>query len=627
MSKKAAKILMEYGVYSYAIPDSLLKKLEIGMRVRVEVRKRLMWGVVVGKEEARENKLKPIRELIDEAPLFSSSYLSFAREVAHYYASNWFEILKLSMGGKEGQSFSLHERPEVKPGKRGVRARGKFTPYLCLFPSCEQRWKKYLALLEKNIAEGKNTLLIFPEWESYSLLREKVASSFPEKTVFFSSALTPRQRRENLRKTICGEAKIIAGTRSAFWLPINNLGMIIMEDIHSSSYKSPSHPRYFLPEAALIRGKEEKIPVILSSPVPPIEYIYLMEKGKIREFTINGIFLPPQVTLINMRREERRMKSKGLSKYLLDKIEERLEKGESVALLVNRRGFAGYRVCKVCRYIQKCKECSIPLSYHKPDIMLCHQCGSVEEVEEICPRCQVSYTKMRATGTQKTEETLKKIFPAVPIIRCDKDTGKKGMVIDIKKFPFILVGTKMLRRIFLPGQIRLLGIVNADTHLFRPDFRSSEKTFQFLGEWISLMEGKDKEVIIQSYQGEDPSIKLALNLDWREFYREELEKRKELFYPPFSHIFYLIITAPDSQEAQKAASQLKEIIQSNFAENIYCLGPLPTQKRGKKFSTQLMIKSSSREILLNSLTSLKKQIASFGRKKIRVIFDLFPLQT
>ncbi|NOZ64663.1 MAG: primosomal protein N' [Caldiserica bacterium] len=627
MSKKAAQILMEYGVYSYAIPGSLSKKLKVGIRVKVEVRKRLMWGVVVGKEEAKENKLKPIQEIIDEVPLFSASYLSFAREVAQYYASNWFEILKLSTGGKEGKNFPLHEKSAVKRPPKSVAPRGEFIPYLCLFPSYEERWKKYVTLLEKNIAEGKKTLLIFPEWESYSLLREKVASCFPEEAVFFSSALTPRQRRENLKKIICGEAKIIAGTRSAFWLPITNLGMIIMEDIHSSSYKSPSHPRYFLPEVALIRGKTEKIPVILSSPVPPIEYLYLMEKGQIREFSINRSFHAPLVTLVNMRREERRMKSKGLSKHLIEKIEERLGKGESVAVLVNRRGFAGYRVCKVCRYIQKCKDCSIPLSYHKPDIMLCHQCGSVEEVEEICPRCQASYTKVRATGTQKIEEALKKIFPSVPIIRCDRDTEKKEREIDPKKLPFILVGTKMLRRIFLPDQITLLGLINADTHLFRPDFRSSEKTFQFLGEWISLMEGKDKEVIIQTYHAEDPSIKFSLNLDWREFYREELVKRKELFYPPFSHIFYLIITAADSHEAQKAANQLKETIQTNFAENVHCLGPLPVQKKGKNFSTQIMLKSPSRQTLLSSLTALKKQIASLSRKKIRVIFDLFPLQT
>ncbi|MCD6219880.1 primosomal protein N', partial [Candidatus Calescamantes bacterium] len=566
--------------------------------------------------EKKEKGLKPILEIIDKSPLFPPSYLSFAREVAHYYATDWFEILRLSIGSK-GEIFPfIKEELKPLPSKES-----EFIPYLCLSPSWERRWERYIALLKENISQGREILFIFPEWEAYAFLKEKISSCFPGESAFFSSALTSRQRRKNLEKIIGGEAKIIAGTRSAIWLPITNLGMIVVEDIHSSSYKSPSHPRYFLPEVALIRGKVEKIPVVLSSPVPPIEYLYLMEKGEIREFTVNGSFNFPTIEVVNMRRENRRARQKGLSKYLIERMKERLDKGDNIALLVNRRGFAGYRVCKVCGYIQKCKVCDIPLSYHKPDRMVCHQCGGTEEVEEICPRCQASYTRERAIGTQKVEETLKEIFPGITIIRCDKDT--RNIKLNAEKFPFILVGTKMVKRVFMSGDIGLLGVINADTYLFRPDFRSSEKTFQFLGEWISLMEGK--EVIIQSYHTEDFSVKYALNLDWEGFYREELERRKELFYPPFSHIFYLIITAGDSDKVKDTGVFLRNLLQSTIPQGVFCLGPSPVQRKGIKFTTQIMLKSSSRDTLLGLLSMVREQRKNFARKGIRVNFDLFPL--
>ncbi len=327
-----------------------------------------------------------------------------------------------------------------------------------------------------------------------------------------------------------------------------------------------------------------------------------------------------------MRREKRISKKRGLSDYLVEKIKEKINEEKNIALLVNRRGLAGYRRCKVCGYIQRCKKCGAPLSYHRPGIMICHQCGNKEEPERICPRCQSSYTIEKSSGTQKIEEKLKEIFPDIPVIRWDTDIKKKEKSIRKKESPFILVGTNLLQKYLKIWDIHLLGIVNADIHLFRPDFRSSEKTFQLLGELTSLMEGEEREIIVQTYHPENPSLEFGVNLDWEGFYREELKQRKELSYPPFSHVFYVIIKGKDEEKIKDAVNSIKDIIKDSSISQVFFYGPSPFKRKNKIFSTQIMLKSIVRENLLKIVSLLKKERRRFNRKEIKVFFDPFPLE-
>ena len=607
---EALKVALEFGVLDYRLSLSEEKEDLIGKRVEVEVRGRKKWGVVVGWGEEHIPGSKEINKVVDRTPPYTYSLLKLTRRVCEEYFLPWGKVLRNVL------PLYLRNRPlkeELSSG-RGTPSDSKFSVALCTHPHNRFRWERFLEEIEK--IEKGTILVIFPEWDGYGYLREKLLSRFSSEVIFLSPRLSPRKAFEIWKKVYQGEVRILAGTGKSVFFPLPDLRLVLVEDIHSSAYKSKRHPYYWIPYLAELRGEVDNTPVILSSPVPPIKYLHALKKGKIEEFKVNRSFFLPRITLVNMRREKKKNKSSGVSSLFLERVSRYIEEGNKVAILVSRKGYAGYKICSRCRYVIRCKTCGIPLSFHKPDRMICNICGKEETFVPICPRCQGSYTRDRSPGIQKVEEYLKRNLPGVRIVRIE---GGK-----IDKFlspPFILLGTSGIIPFLREDSFNLLVISQADIHLYQPHYLSSERTFRYLGELVSLMVDEGKEVVVQSYHSENEILKMALQLELERFYVEEIKLREELGYPPSGCFISLRIKGKNPVRVERSAIAVQDFFSRR---GLTVLGlPRPTREKGGLVST-LMVKGSSREDIRKDIKSLLSSQRLLLEKGVSILLDIHP---
>ena len=461
-----------------------------------------------------------------------------------------------------------------------------YCPYLLYGVTGSGKTEVYMELIEDALNRGKTSIVLVPEISLTPQMVLRFQKRFGDNIAAIHSALSDGEKYDEWRRIVKGEAKIVIGARSAIFAPLKNIGMIIIDEEHSDSYKQDdSNPRYSAKDVALIRAKYHDCPLIMGSATPSLEAFARAKKGvfKLLELPnrINGKELP-KINIIDMNEIIKKTKE-HFSEELLAAISLRLKKKEQVILLLNRRGYSSFVTCKNCGYTFKCPNCDITLTYHKSSRTLrCHYCGYGTKVYDTCPNCHEKSINDLGVGTERIEEELGKLFPESRILRMDFDTtSRKGMhekmITAFKNQEYdILLGTQIVSKGLDFDNVTLVGVINADTSLNIPDFRSSETTFSLLAQ-VAGRAGrstKEGEVIIQTFNPDHYAIQYTKKHDYLGFYNKEMFIRRELKYPPFYYICYLKISGKDSDYIYGEVNKIKKVLE-NKLENTIILGPSP----------------------------------------------------
>ena len=467
-----------------------------------------------------------------------------------------------------------------------VLANTGYYPYLLFGVTGSGKTEVYMELIEDALNKGKTSIVLVPEISLTPQMVLRFQKRFGDNIAAIHSALSDGEKYDEWRRVVSGEAKIVIGARSAIFAPLNNIGMIIIDEEHSDSYKQDdSNPRYNAKDIALLRGKYHNCPVIMGSATPSLEVFARAKKGvfKLLELPnrINGKSLP-HINIVDMN--EMISKTKGhFSPVLLEAISARLLKNEQIILLLNRRGYSSFVTCKNCGYTFKCPNCDITLTYHKSSRTLrCHYCGYGTKVYDTCPECHEKSINDLGVGTEKVEEELNKLFPESRILRMDFDTtSRKGMhekmIKAFKNHEYdILLGTQIVSKGLDFDNVTLVGVINADTSLNIPDFRSSETTFSLLAQVAGRAGRSDKEgeVIIQTFNPEHYAIQYTKKHDYLGFYNREMSIRRELKYPPYYYICYVKISGKDNKYIYEESLKITKLFHNKLI-NMIILGPSP----------------------------------------------------
>ncbi len=439
----------------------------------------------------------------------------------------------------------------------------------------------YIKIMEKVIENKKRALLLVPEITLTNQILKRIESRF-ENVAVLHSGLSDGERYDEYRKIKRGEVDIVIGTRSSVFAPIENLGIIIIDECHSDSFKQDVMPRYDAIEVAKERCRYHNIPLLLGSATPTIDMYARSTKNLYKLLILEkraGKALIPKINICDMTNSEK-IKNTSFSKMLYDKINEKLEKKEQIILLQNRRGYSSTLMCSNCGYVMKCPNCDIPLTYHKnKDIMRCHYCGYANKKTSICPNCSLSMKEL-GTGTEKIEEEIKYLFPKARVIRMDFDTtSKKGsherIINSFANMEYdILLGTQMISKGLDFPNVTLVGILNSDTSLFIPSYLSRENTYSLISQVAGRSGRSEKrgEVVIQTYNPDHFAITLASQNNYLKFYEMEMKERLFGKYPPFFYLCEIIIKSKEYELLSKEVNRIKSILEVREPDKII-IGP------------------------------------------------------
>lgn len=508
----------------------------------------------------------------------------------------------------------------------------QFQPFLLFGVTGSGKTLVYIKIIEYVLHFNKEVIVLVPEISLTPQIVSRFKKKFGNLIAILHSGLSAGEKYDEWRKIERGEVKIVIGARSAIFAPFKNLGLIVIDEEHSDSYKQENNPKYSTIDIALWRAKYHNCCVVLGSATPSIES-YVRAKNNI--YTLlemknryNNNF--PDIHLINMR-DSIKNGYKIISKELFDAINLRLERHEQTIILLNRRGYATNVTCHDCGYVVKCKYCDIPLTYHKSSNTLrCHYCGYALPLVKTCPVCKSKNIDYFGLGTQRLEEELNHMFKA-RIVRMDVDTtSKKGahekFIKDFLEQKYdILLGTQMIAKGLDFPNVTLVGVINGDATLNMPDFRSGERTFQLLNQ-IAGRSGratKKGEVFIQAFNTDHYSIVLATKNDYETFAREELLIRKTLKYPPFYNLLIIKVLGKNEENVISECNKCVAYLKNNIKESVYVLGPAPAYipKINNIYYYQITLKYKNTKDIIKEMHYLNKIYSNNKLVKIEIDFN------
>lgn len=490
---------------------------------------------------------------------------------------------------------------------------GKSDTFLLYGVTGSGKTEVYMDVIEKAINNGKSAIMLVPEIGLTPQIVGKFISRFGNVISVLHSKLSDSERYDEYRKITNGESKIVIGTRSAIFVPFNNIGVIIIDEEHTSSYKQDNNPRYSAINVAEWRSKYHNCPLVLGSATPSLESFAKAGNHVYKLLSLTeraGGSVLPNVNIVDMK-EEVKNGNFILSDMLKNKISEVLSKGEQAIILLNRRGYSSTISCKECGYVYKCPNCDITYTYHKSSNNLkCHYCGYSMVLPNKCSICGSDNLKDYGLGTEKLEETLNSLYKA-RIVRMDVDTtSKKGqhqkIIDDFGEHKYdILIGTQMIAKGLDFPLVTLVGVVSIDSSLTSPDYRASENTFQLLSQ-VSGRAGRSEnkgEVIIQTFNPDHYAITLAKNHDYIDFYKEEMKIRKMLKYSPYYYMVLVSITSKDYELGFKEANKIGSYIRNNISSDSIVLGPTMANmfKVNNIYHYQIIIKYRKDDSLMKVL--------------------------
>lgn len=496
----------------------------------------------------------------------------------------------------------------------------------------------YLQLMAKASQMGRGAILLVPEIALTPQMVRQVKSRFQTGVAVLHSGLTNSQKYDEWRRIIRGQATIVVGARSSIFAPIRDLGLVIIDEEHETTYKQSDTPRYHAREVAIWRCHYHQAPLLLGSATPSLESRSRAQVGRYQHLRlperVNGRPLPP-VTLVDMTKEMAQQTTDELSSVLKDKIADRLAKGQQIVLLLNRRGYASYMLCRECGQVIQCPRCDISLTYHKHEHRLkCHYCDYQSPVPDRCPNCHSDYLRTFGLGTQKIEELLNQHFPEARVIRMDMDTTRKKGQHEALLDRFrrheadILLGTQMIAKGLDFEAVTLVGVINADTALNLPDFRAGEKTFQLLTQ-VAGRTGRGRfegEVLIQTYNPDHYVMQLAQRHDYESFFYYEMKRRHLGHYPPYFYTTLITISSKYQAKAQAMSHQVKQALLASGAA-IEILGPSQgaIARINERYYFQLLLKYKDGQVIKESLGAILDQSQLEAKQGIYITIDHEPL--
>lgn len=601
--------------FSYLIPDNMRSDIKIGQPVSVPFGpKRKIKGYIAGFSNYLEEgiKAKYIDEILDTEPLFTLEYLKLLEWVANYYFCDLPTVLKTALPQKffeknvknyrkpRKENAALQKNEENKEHKLSPEQQKVYEEIkhvnaqnsLLYGITGSGKTEIYFKLIEDTIKEGKNVLFMAPEIALVSQLTMRTIKRFgADKVAIWHSSISEAEKYSVWQKLRRNEIKILFGARSAVFAPIKNLGLIIIDEEHDTSYKQTMpNPRYCAKHVAKELAKLHGAKIISGSATPDVESFWEAQNtNSLFELKnrYNNAQLP-DVSIVDMKSERVDGNPGIFSRTLINRTKETIERGEQVIFLINRRGFSTYTQCMECAQVLECKKCAIPLIYHsQTNSWRCHYCG-YEVKHPKCENCGSEELENFGTGSQRVEEIAKKIFEGMSVARLDSDSlNKKNEHIEIlQKFQNgginILIGTQMIAKGLDNPNVTLVGVINADLSFNLPDYRSSERGFSLLTQVAgrSGRGGHKGKVIFQTYNPQNLFLQKAKEQDYISFFEKEKELRQEYDYPPYSKIIRIIISSKEEFKAEHAcleiATHLENYIKKlSLNERIIVLGPTP----------------------------------------------------
>lgn len=531
---------------------------------------------------------------------------------------------------KEKETFKL--TVEQQEAKNKILSQTQSSVFLLHGVTGSGKTVVYMEIVEEMLKRGKDSIFLVPEISLTPQMVYHFKSRFGDEVAVLHSRLSEGEKYDEYRKIVEGKVHIVVGARSAVFAPFKNLGAIIIDEEHTTSYKQDNNPKYSAIEIAIERAKNNNAIVILGSATPSLETyarsikgLYTLVELKHRVNTNNL----PLVEIVDMSKEKHR--GSIFSSRLITEVNKRLEKHEQIILLLNRRGYSSFITCSNCGYTAKCPHCDITLTYHKTSNTLrCHYCGYADKMNDICPSCGERAIKTLGTGTEKVEEEIKKVFNA-RVIRMDLDTtSKKGshekIITAFKNHEYdILLGTQMIAKGLDFSNVTLVGVINADTSLMIPNYRSNEYTFQLLMQTAGRSGRGEKKgsVIIQTFNPEHYAITLASKHDYIDFFKQEMEVRRKLSYPPYYYLIYIKVIGKDYNKISVESNKIASILTREL-KNSKILGPTTCSvfKLNGLFRFGIIIKYKKEEKMEEVLQSLVNHYK--GNQTVKVDIDVNP---
>ena len=641
--------------FVYQLPEPV----DVGCRVRVKFRATEVEGFVVGLPKSPPNgiEVQSVREILDRAPLLQPDVLDLCRWIADYYLAPLGEVLKAAL--PPGITRKHLDRFDPGAGATHEKAATPFqltTDQLTALYAIEKaegfstvllhgvtgsgKTEIYIQAAEYTLSRGKTCLILVPEIGLTPQLTERFASRFPGRVAVLHSSLTRKQRIDEWLRILHGQAPVVVGTRSAVFAPLRNLQLIIVDEEHETTYKQEETPRYHARDTAIVRAQRLGATVVLGSATPSMESFRNAERKKFDYVHLTSRVEDrplPAVEIVNMRDEyAAEGKQVVFSRRLLQAVSERLERQEQIMVLLNRRGFAAFLLCRHCGFTFQCTSCSVSMTYHRSiNRLLCHYCGLAKRPPSRCLECKSEYIHYVGEGTERIEADLKELFPDARIGRIDRDTMKHVRDFECALGGFrkgeidILVGTQMIAKGHDFPLVTLVGVLAADAALSLPDFRAAERTFQLLTQVAGRSGRGDRpgEVIIQSFFPDHYTFQLACTQKFEEFYARESRYRRAMFYPPFTVLAGIVVTDRNKDRAAEQSRDIGRFLESVRAQNVRILGPAPAPlERVKRLHRyQLLIKAATRGALHQMLEALKAHLSGIKLGGSRVMVDVDPV--
>ncbi|WP_348921492.1 primosomal protein N' [Enterococcus rotai] len=498
----------------------------------------------------------------------------------------------------------------------------------------------YLQVIAEVLNQGKTAMMLVPEISLTPQMVHRFKSRFGEQVAVMHSALSQGEKYDEWRKIERGEAQVVVGVRSAIFSPLENLGVVIIDEEHEASYKQEETPRYHARDLAIWRAAYHNCPVVLGSATPSLETRARAQKNVYKRLVLskraNQTATLPTIDVVDMREEIQNKNTSSFSIALQEMIQDRLAKKEQSVLLLNRRGYSSFVMCRDCGYVLPCPNCDISLTLHMDTkTMKCHYCGHEERIPYHCPNCGGDKIRYYGTGTQKVEEELKALFPESRILRMDVDTTRRKGAHEKILTAFgnheadILLGTQMIAKGLDFPNVTLVGVLNADTALNLPDFRSSERTFQLLTQ-VSGRAGraeKPGEVIIQSFNPEHYAIQLAKAQDYEDFYQKEMYVRHRGDYPPFYFTVQITASHPEENQAAKQMFEIVKELKAGLSDQSILLGPTPNaiMRVNNRYFYQVIIKYKNEPNLQNILKKILTDTQRATAHGLKLSIDAEPM--
>ena len=602
---------------------------------------------------ARAKKKLELRDYLmshPESASLASLLESYSREQVNFFVEQGAVTIvqkEVQRSAAYFEGIEASQPLELNPEQRQARdavvsAIGSHQPpFLLQGITGSGKTEVYLQIIQGALDKGKTAILLVPEISLTPQMTERFIARFGEKVAILHSGLSNGEKYDEWRKVERGDAQVVVGARSAIFAPLKNLGVMIIDEEHEATYKQDSNPRYHAREVAILRAQYNQAALVLGSATPSLESRARAGKGVYQHLRLtqraNPLATIPEVQVIDFRDYIGQNETSNFTPPLLEAIQDRLAKKEQVVLMLNRRGYSSFVMCRECGTVDTCPNCDISLTLHMDTkTMNCHYCGFSKDIPQVCPNCKSRSIRYYGTGTQKAYDELAELFPHARILRMDVDTTRKKGSHQALLDQFgrgeadILLGTQMIAKGLDFPNVTLVGVLNADTALNLPDFRSSERTFQLLTQVAGRAGRAEKagQVLIQSYNPQHYAIRFAKDQDYEGFYAYEMGIRRQLGYPPYYFTIGITLSHKKEEEVVKRAYEVMNILRSGLSETSNILGPTPKPiaRTHNLYHYQILIKYRLEDELGPTLNQVLALTQERENSELRLSIDHEPQQ-